>query len=55
MNLTRQNLSAFVGATYQTVFRVITQLTEDKIITSKGKNIRIENDTLLPSYLQPDV
>ncbi len=55
MNLTRQNLSAFVGATYETVFRVITQLIEDKVIVSKDKNIRIENETLLRSYLQPDV
>jgi CRP-like cAMP-binding protein len=54
INLTRQNLSSFVGATYETVFRIITQLIEDKVIVAKGKNIKIKNEILLRSYLLPE-
>jgi CRP-like cAMP-binding protein len=54
MNLTRQNLSSFVGATYETVFRIITQLIDDKVIGVKGKNIKVKNEALLRSYMHPE-
>ncbi|MES2330385.1 MAG: Crp/Fnr family transcriptional regulator [Bacteroidota bacterium] len=55
MNLTRQDLSSFVGTTYETVFRIINELVRDKCISLKGKNIRIINEKKLESYTQAEL
>lgn len=39
--LSRQDLASFAGTTYETVFRIINDLTLDKIITISGKSILI--------------
>jgi CRP-like cAMP-binding protein len=43
IELTRQDLAAFAGATYETVFRVINDLLRDELITVSGKKIGIKN------------
>ncbi len=53
MNLTRQDLSSFVGTTYETVFRVINELILAKSILIKGKNIKILDEIKLRSYTSP--
>ena len=39
--LSRQDLASFAGTTYETVFRILNELTQDNILTISGKNILI--------------
>jgi len=43
IELTRQDLAAFAGATYETVFRVINELLREDLIKVNGKKIAIED------------
>ncbi|RCH53741.1 Crp/Fnr family transcriptional regulator [Mucilaginibacter hurinus] len=43
IELSRQDLASFAGATYETVFRVINELVNDKLIALAGKSIMITN------------
>src|ERR1700761_4070 len=53
IELSRQDLAAFAGATYETVFRVINELVNDKLISLSGKSIAIANyDNLVKLTLQ---
>lgn len=47
ISLSRQDLASFVGATYETVFRSINELTEEGLIETSGKNISIKNEEKL--------
>ncbi|WP_158829189.1 Crp/Fnr family transcriptional regulator [Mucilaginibacter lacusdianchii] len=47
INLSRQDLAAYVGATYESVFRNMNELIQDKLITVNGKNISVHNHSLL--------
>lgn len=42
--LSRQDLASFAGATYETVFRVINELTLVNLVQTNGKSIRILNE-----------
>lgn len=53
MKLTRQDLSSFVGTTYETVFKIINELVREKSIAVKGKEIKILNEKKLRSYTIP--
>jgi len=44
VELTRQDLSSFAGATYETVFRTMNELIADKLISTNGKSIIILNE-----------
>jgi CRP-like cAMP-binding protein len=44
VELTRQDLSSFAGATYETVFRTMNDLIADKLIALNGKSIIIVNE-----------
>ena len=39
--LSRQDLASFAGTTYETVFRIMNELTNDNILTVSGKSIHI--------------
>jgi len=41
IDLSRQDLASFAGATYETVFRMINELVKDKLIKLSGKSIGI--------------
>ena len=41
LTLSRQDLASFAGTTYETVFRIINELTNDGIIRLQGKDIAI--------------
>ncbi|SHL90128.1 Crp/Fnr family transcriptional regulator [Mucilaginibacter sp. OK098] len=41
VKLSRQDLASFTGATYETVFRVINELTNEHIISLQNKNIKV--------------
>ncbi len=43
IELSRQDLASFSGATYETVFRVINELIHEKLLTLSGKRISIAN------------
>lgn len=48
IELSRQDLASFSGATYETVFRVINELIQEGLLTLSGKSIAISNyDQLL--------
>ena len=38
-----QDMASFAGATYETVFRVVSELSKDGLLAIKGKKIRISN------------
>lgn len=52
INLSRQDLASFAGATYETVFRVINELVSEKSIRLSGKSIAIENFDALSGLRQ---
>lgn len=47
IELSRQDLAAYTGATYETVFRTLNDLIAEKIIKLKGKGICILNESKL--------
>ena len=50
MMLSRQDLASLVGATYETVFRIINELAEEQLIVLSGKNIAINDAAKLTVY-----
>jgi len=49
--LSRQDLASFAGTTYETVFRILNEFIEEKIIIITGKDILIKNfEKLLEIY-----
>lgn len=50
MSLTRQDLASFAGTTYETIFRTMNDLVNDKVILLKEKNIKISNEAALKAY-----
>jgi len=43
VSLSRQDLASFAGTTYETVFRIINELTEEQSIRTEGKSITLLN------------
>lgn len=43
LSISRQDLASFAGTTYETVFRVLNEFTEEKLILVEGKQIAISN------------
>jgi len=41
IRLSRQDLASFIGATYETVFRVITELVNEEIVATHDKYIKV--------------
>jgi CRP/FNR family transcriptional regulator len=50
ITLSRQDLASLVGATYETVFRIINELAEEELIVLSGKNISINDAAKLAVY-----
>lgn len=48
--LSRQDLASLVGATYETVFRIINELEQEALITRNGKHIAISDAVKLSYY-----
>jgi CRP/FNR family transcriptional regulator len=55
INLSRQDLSSLVGAAYETVFRIINELAEEKIILLEGKNIALPHPEKLLNYTNEQI
>jgi CRP-like cAMP-binding protein len=47
LELSKQDLAAYTGATYETVFRMTTELVNEKLITLSGKQINIIDEEKL--------
>ena len=54
VELTRQDLASYAGATYETVFRVVNELIQEKLINTNGKKISIINYDKLFLLTQDD-
>jgi CRP/FNR family transcriptional regulator len=52
ITLTRQDIASYAGTTYETVFKFFTELIEKKIITTEGKNIKINQPEMLAAYVK---
>lgn len=52
INLSRQDLASFAGATYETVFRVINELVAEQTVRLSGKSIAIVNPEALSTLQQ---
>ncbi len=50
IELSRQDISSVIGATYETVFRVINELIADGAITTTKRNIKILDEEKLVSF-----
>jgi CRP-like cAMP-binding protein len=55
IELTRQDLSAFTGAAYESLFRVMNELVEEGIILAKGKSILIADEPALLNLVRETV
>ena len=51
IELSRQDLSAFVGATYETVFRTMSELIDENRIAVSGRQMVIKNEAALEQLL----
>jgi CRP/FNR family transcriptional regulator len=47
LTLSRQDLASYTGATYETVFRVLSELAEENAIKQSGKNIGVVDEKKL--------
>lgn len=48
--LSRQDLASYTGTTYETLFRTMNELAEEKVIRMDGKNISILQESILSDY-----
>jgi CRP/FNR family transcriptional regulator len=47
ITLSKQDLASYIGATYETTFRILNELIEERLVAVSGKNYTILNDTKL--------
>jgi CRP/FNR family transcriptional regulator len=52
IDLSRQDLASYAGATYETVFRMMNELVSEKLISLSGKSICITNHEELSKMAQ---
>ncbi|MDF2188062.1 Crp/Fnr family transcriptional regulator [Paraflavitalea sp. CAU 1676] len=52
ISLTRQDIASYAGTTYETVFRIVTELTQSNIITIDNKDITILDEEALRRIMQ---
>ena len=51
MPLSRQDIAAYAGTTYETLFKLFIELKKNKVISTSGKFIKIKNETKLRQLL----
>jgi CRP-like cAMP-binding protein len=54
LTLTKQDLASYTGSTYETIFRILTELSNEHIIKLSGKNIGILDETKLTLVSKPE-
>jgi len=50
--ITRLDIASYAGTTYEAVFRLLTDWTSEKLVTTSGKFIRIENDQKIHELIE---
>jgi len=50
--ITRQDIASYAGTSYETVFKFFTELSRKNILTTSGKNIRINDHKALQTLLK---
>jgi CRP-like cAMP-binding protein len=55
IELSRQDLASFVGANYETVFRMINELVQEKLLILSGKSIAISSDEALLKLINDSI
>lgn len=50
--VTRQDIAAYAGTTYETVFKFLRILVHDKVISVSGKSIRLNDTVRLKSFIE---
>ena len=50
IEISRQDLASYTGTVYETLFKMLNELSEEKLIRIEGKNIHIINDIGLRGY-----
>jgi len=50
--VTRQDIAAYAGTTYETVFKMLRTMVSEKIISVNGKSIRVNNTDKLKSLIR---
>lgn len=54
LEITRQDIASFAGVSYETLFKVINELTNNQVIELMGKNILIREETALQKIINQD-
>jgi CRP-like cAMP-binding protein len=54
IEITRQDIASFAGASYETLFKVVNELTNNRIIELTGRNILIREEKDLLSIINED-
>lgn len=52
--LTKQDLSSYIGATYETTFRMLNELIQENLVTVSGKHIAIAQEEQLKQLIKED-
>ncbi len=52
ITLSRQDFASYIGATYETVSRIMNEMTEEKAIKVKGKEITVVSEKKLMEYIR---
>ena len=52
IDISRQDLASYTGATYETLFRLLNELTEENAISTGAKKIKVIDKKILGSYFQ---
>ena len=52
ITVSRQDFASYNGATYETVFRLMNEMVEEKAIKMDGKNILILSENKLQEYIK---
>jgi len=55
LTLSRQDLASYTGTTYETLFRVMNEMIEEKVIAMTGKDIIITDMIRLSSYTKDNI
>jgi CRP-like cAMP-binding protein len=52
ITLSRQDFASYIGATYETVSRIMNEMSEEKAITVNGKQITVVSEKKLLEYIR---
>ena len=50
--VSRQDIAAYAGTTYETVFKLLRMMAKEKIISTSGKKMRINNSNKLSGFIK---